>query len=244
MQYNNTTLKNGLVQRVERLTQVSDGAISGDTTLLAYTTSDINETIHELISTVLNTQDDFDWDDPNRTDYPVATTPLVANQRDYQFDNISFLRINRVDVSYDGVNYYRATPFDSDSYLDGMGNDTTVDGMFSKTDPKYDPKAVGFWLYPRASATDVTNGGTVRIEYSRSFDEFTVSDTTKEVPLDRPFHELVAVGAAMKKPNIDNDLFTKLQRKWNEGTELMKTHYANRNEDMDLKLIINETLYS
>lgn len=244
MQFSDTTNKNGLIQRVERLNNLSDGVISGDTTLLSYTTSDINESIMELMLEIMMAQDTFDWDDPTKTDYPVATTPLVANQRDYNFTEISFLKLKRVDVSYDGTTYYRANPFDSASFSAGLGNDTDVDGYFSKTDPKYDPKAFGFWLYPRADATDVANGGKIRIEFTRSFTEFTTSDTSKEPPIDRPFHELIAIGAALKYASIKRlPTQTSLLAMWDQGIADMRRYYADRNDDMDMVLIPQLTDY-
>lgn len=237
MQFNDTTNKNGLIQKCERLTNLGDGAISGDSTLLAYFTADINETQYELITEIMKSQDTFEWDDPNRTDYPIATTPLVASQRDYNFDSISFLKLRRVDVSYDGTTYYRATPFDSSAYLKGMGNDTDVDGDFSKTSPKYDPKAFGLWLYPMASTADVTAGGKLRIEFTRAFDEFTVADTTQQPPIDRPFHELIAVGAAYRwLLDKDSDKANKLLAQYQKGIENLKRYYNNRNEDMTMIL--------
>lgn len=233
MQFSNTTEKNGLIQRCERYTNLGDGVISGDSTLLAYFTTDINETQYELMTEIMKSQDTFEWDDPNRVDYPIATTPLVADQRDYQFDSISFLKLRRVDVTYDGSNYYRATPFDSSSYLQGFGNDTDVDANFDKTSPKYDPKAFGLWLYPRASATDVASGAKLRIEFTRAFDEFATTDTTQEPPIDRPFHDLIAIGASYKwaatKGNRNRD---ELLAMYKEGIENLKRYYNNRNEDM------------
>ena len=244
MVFSDTTNKNGLIQRCERLCNLSDGAISGDSTLLAYFTSDINEVLYELIVHIMQSQDTFDWDDPYRTDFPIATTPLVADQRDYQFDNLSFLRLKRVDIAYDGSTYYRATPLDSSVLKDGLGNDTTVDGRYSKTEPRYDPKSFGFWLYPRANATDVTNGGKIRIEFSRAFEEFETADTDTEPPIDRPFHELIAIGASLKwstakqKRNI-----THLTNLYTEGIDRMIEHYANRNEDQDLFVTIDNQNY-
>lgn len=240
MVFSNTTNKSGLIQRYERLTNLGDGVVSGDSTLLAYATADINEATHELITDIMLAQDTFDWDDPFRTDFPIATTPLVEGQRDYQFDNLSFLSLKRVDVAYDGSNYYRATPFDSASFLEGLGNDTQTDANFSKTEPKYDPKAFGFWLYPLADATDVANNGKIRIEFTRAFEEFTTTDTTKEPPIDRPFHELIAIGAALKYAAVkQNNNVTMLTNLYNEGRDRLKSYYANRNEDGELYLQLN-----
>lgn len=144
MVYNDISTKNGLIQLVEDYSNLGDGVISGDTTLLKKTTVRVNETINDIILEIMKSQDNFDWDDPTRTDFAVATTPLVALQRDYQFDNLSFLKIKRMDITWDNVNWYRATSFDSTTHEDGLGNDTITDTRFQLTEPKYDPKAFGF----------------------------------------------------------------------------------------------------
>lgn len=243
MQFSDTTNKNGIIQRVEDYAGFSDGTITGDTTFLKKVTAHVNETLHELTSDLMLLQDDFDWDDPYKADYPIATTPLVEDQRDYQFEGISFLKLKRVDITYDGTNWYRATPFDSTSFTEGFGNDTKVDENFEKTAPMYDPKAFGFWLYPRASAEDVAAGAKARIEFSRSFDEFEYTDTTTEPPIDRPWHDLIAIGTALKLPNLNAEQFTKLQPRYAEGRALMKRAYSRRNEDQVLSFkqsLLNE----
>jgi hypothetical protein len=231
MVYNNTTTKAGLIQRYERHSQLGDGVVSGDDTLLRQTTADINETLYDLTNRIILSHDNFDWDDPYKTDYPIATTPLIASQRDYQFDNISFLKLKRVDVSYDGTNYYRATPFDSATYQEGLGNDTNTDDNFSKNKPYYDPKSFGFWLYPLADATDVSNGGKIRVEFTRAYTEYVYDDTTKEPPIDRPFHDLIAIGAALKLPSLTVDQYNKLLIKYQQGVAELEAYYGTRNED-------------
>lgn len=232
MQYSDTTNKNGLIQRIEDYTNLGDGVITGDSTLLKKITSHVNEVQYELITDIMLLQDSFDWDDPYKTDYPIATTPLVANQRDYQFDNISFLKLKRVDVTYDGTNWYRATPFDSASYMEGLGNEAITDQSFDKREPMYDPKSFGFWLYPMASASDVAAGAKARIEFSRAFDEFVSTDTTKEPAIDRPFHDLIAIGAALKWSIIKgDDKVGNLSALYQTGKEKLVQHYASRNED-------------
>lgn len=231
MQYNNTTEKNGLIQRYERYTEMGDGVVSGDGDFLKIATADVNESIFELTTLLMLQQDSFDWDDPYKTDYPIATTPLIADQRDYQFDSISFLKLKRVDVTYDGVNWVRAEAFDSTAYNMPLGNESEVDENFTTDAPKYDPKGFGFWLYPRATAAQVAAGAKARIEYSRGHTEYVSTDTTKQPPIDRPFHDLIAIGAALRHPSISNDQYTKLTNKYEEGKAVMLQHYAGRNED-------------
>lgn len=245
MKFSNTTLKNGILQRIEDHTQLGDGVITGDETLKKKMTSNVNETIYELTTDIMLLQDGFDWDDASLTDFPIATTPLVANQRDYKFIGIDFLKLKRVDVTYDGTNWVRATPFDSSAYFDkpGFGSDS-VDVNFLKTAPMYDPKGSGFWLYPLASASDVAAGAKARIEYSRAFDEFTYDDIDKEPPIDRNFHDLVAIGASLKWPGLPDKQYQKLTKLYGErlidgagniklsgGRALMVASYSRRNED-------------
>lgn len=231
MKISDTTNKNGFIQRYERFTQLGDGVVSGDSDLLAIALADGNEAIYDLTTTIMLMQDSFDWDDPYKTDYPIATTPLVAGQRDYQFDSISFLKLKRVDITYDGTNWVRAEAFDSASYANGLGNDTITDSEFSIDSPMYDPKAFGFWLYPTATAAQVTAGAKARIEFSRGHTEIASSDLTAELPLDRPFHDLVAIVAALKNPDISAEQYNKLSRMEAEMKERMIQHYAQRNED-------------
>ena len=231
MQFSDTTNKNGVLQRIERYGEYGDGVITGDDLLKRQVTADVNETLYDLTTIIMLQQDSFDWDDPYKTDYPIATTPLIAGQRDYQFDSISFLKLKRVDITYDGTNWVRATAFDSSAYQEGFGNDTKVDEQFTTDEPYYDPKAFGFWLYPAATAAQVTAGAKARIEFSRAHTEFESTDTTAEIPIDRPFQHLVAVGAALKNPTISNDQYQKLSQQYAEGVDRMVQHYAQRNED-------------
>ncbi len=231
MVYNDTDNKTGIIQRIERHTQLGDGVISNDDTTLKQVTADVNETVYELTTEIMLQQDSFDWDDPYKTDYPIATTPLVAGQRDYQFDSISFLKLKRVDVTFDGSTWYRGTAFDSASLDEALGNDSAVDATFTASEPFYDPKAFGFWLYPRATAEQVALGGSIRIEYSRGHTEYVYSDTTKEAPIDRTFHELIAIGAALRWPGLSTEQYQKLQNLYITGKDRMIQHYAQRNED-------------
>lgn len=241
MQFSNLDLKNGILQRIEDHSQLGDGVITGDDTLKKKMTSNVNETLYDLTTEIMTLLDSFEWDDPSKTDEAVATTPLVAGQRDYQFDDISFLKLKRLDVSYDGVNYNRGTPFDSAAYFgeQGLGNETVTDQDFEKTRPMYDPKGFGFWLYPRATASDVSAGGKIRIEFYRTFDEFSYDDTTKEPPIDRNFHDLIAIGACLKWPQLQNELYNKLSVAYAQGLERLKKHYSKRNEDRFMTFATN-----
>lgn len=256
MVYNDPTLKNGIIQRYERHSLLGDGVVSGDTTLLKQVTADVNETCYELTEDIILSRDDFDYDDPTKTDFPIATTPLSSTDRNIQFDGLSFLKLKRLEITYDGTNYYRATPFDSSTYPEGMGNATKLDSNFSKSAPFYDPKSFGFAIYPMATAADVTAGAKALAEFIRAYEEYAYDDTTKEPPIDRPFHDLIAIGAALRNPTLPADQYQKLKALYGErivtgngvtytgGRAVMVAHYGARNEDGSLSVIQQLQSYS
>lgn len=249
MVFSDTTNKNGIIQRYERHTLMGDGVVSGDNLTLRQATADINDTVFELESDILLTQDGFDFDPLNNSDIPVGTVTLEANRRFYGFDNINFLALKRMDVAWDGSTFYRATPMDSGAYDSGLGNDTETDKNFDKTKPVYDPQANGFKLYPIPDAEDEANGAKARIEFRRLFDKYEYNDTSKVLPFDSMFQELVPVGAALRNPGLPADQYQKLSRIYGTrevngrgeiiltgGRAALAAHYNRKNEDFSLSI--------
>ena len=251
MQFSDTSTKLGLIQDAEFWTGLGDASISGNSTLLAHFVRLINHHYHKVIKMILQSQDEWEFDDQNiTTTYPVATRPLVAGRRDYLFGTalwtlvvtegnsapsaaaIKPLRIKRVDITFDGTNYYKAEPIDAGEVGLGIGNDTTVDGRFSKTKPYYDLRFNALWIYPTASAADVTAGGKIRIEFYREPTEFTASSTTTEPGFDESYHRLLSIGASMdwamaKGLANKNDLVGK----YRELVGQMMQDYGSKTED-------------
>lgn len=235
MQYNDTSTKNGLLQDCERWCSVGDAGITGDATLKAQFTASINHWYHQVVTMILQSQDEWDFDDNNYTDYPVLTTPLVAGQRDYVIPiTEKVLKIKRVDICYDGTSNvcYKAEPLDSGEMGLGLGNDTNTDARFSKTQPYYDVKGNAIWIYPMADATNVTNSGIIRIEWSREVDEFTTSDTTQEPGFDEPFHRMLSLGASYDYLlQRDNPRADRLKQLLNEYEVRLRNYYSSKQTD-------------
>lgn len=161
----------------------------------------------KIVGMILDSQDESDFDDANKTDYPIYTFPLVAGQRDYSIgQNYGILKIKDLSVTYDGVNYYRANPFDI-ANTDWYGNapasatvqNSKIDAQFPKTNPSYDYKYGSLWMYPAAVTADVTAGAQVIVEFFRTPTEFTSSDLTTGTLIpgfDPTFHYMLAYGCA------------------------------------------------
>ncbi len=235
MQFSDTSTKNGLIQDCEFLTGLGDATITGDSALFAIFTRSINQWYQKVVTMILDSQDSWDFDDINFTDYGVATANLVASQRDYTLPaSLNLLKIKRVDVTYDGTNWYKAEPFDINETGLGVGNDTAFDANFDSSKPFYDMKANAIWLYPRPSSS-VTNG--MRVEFMRSIDEFTVSDTTQKPSIDAGFHRMLSAGASfdwavakgLSNANTLSALLTDYENR-------LRTYYGRKNVDEQVVL--------
>lgn len=167
---------------------------------------DINIWLHRVQSMIFTSMDEVDFDDKNYTDYPEKTTPLVAGQRDYTIPTSEkVVSFKRVDISYDGQNYYRALPIDTGEMYQGLGpssataQQTKTDKLFAKTAPRYDCAYNSVFIYPAPDASDVANGGKIFMEWTRELKEFTATDLTNgtAVPgFDTEFHPILAYGPA------------------------------------------------
>lgn len=151
-----------------------------------------NRWYEKVVSIILDSLDGWDFDDSNKTDYPIATTNLVANQQDYTLPS-GLMKVKRVEITYDGVNWYRCVAMDLNERF-GATDSTTVNSVFQTTKPFYDLDGFALKLYPIPTA-NVTAG--LKIWYAREPAEFTsaeVTTGTKEPGFDKPFHLMIPLG--------------------------------------------------
>lgn len=221
--------------------------VHGDTTNYpdANLLIDINVWYQKVVSMILESIDETDFDDARNTTYPIKTTSMVANQRDYPMPvSDKVLKIKRVDITYDGTHYYKAEPIDEGEMAFGVGNDTDVDANFSQVAPRYRIAYNACFIYPQPTATDVANGGKIRMEQVRQITPFVVADYTAVltdstvVPgFDDPFHIMLAYGPAWEfavaneLPNIQF-----LQNQINDNEARLREHYGRKEQDRRLQL--------
>jgi len=237
MQYSNTTTKDGLIQDCEFWTNLADAGISSNATLLAKFNGRINSWYHKVVTMILESQDEWDYDDSNHTDFPILTTNLVASQQDYAIPvSEKVFKVKRVEVTYDGTNWYKAEPMDINER--GLATDTTsIAGAFSTSQPKYDIQYESIFLYPIPSS-DVTAG--LKIWWTREVDEFVVGDTIQEPGIDEPFHRMLSIGASydwliVNKPE-NTTLITRLEGLLADYEARLKRHYGSKQKDRQYTL--------
>lgn len=208
---------------------------------------DINIWYQKTVSMILESQDDTDFDDQRNTNYPIVTTPMAAGQRDYSIPvSEGVLKIKRVDITYDGSNWYRATPFDDGVPMWGQGNATNEDVNMIKQAPRYDVKYNSLFVYPLAVASDVSAGASIRVEWERNITPFsqaadynssTMSTSTSVPGFDAPFHPILAWGAAYEYAVAQNLPQQKTLAETLADWELrLRTAYGRKNLDTMLSL--------
>src|SRR3990167_10070724 len=97
MQFNDTSTRTGLIQDCEDLLGMTAATISGTTATLQMFTRYINGWYRKTVSWIWQATGDWEWDDTNLTDLPIATTTLVASQQDYALPSTA-QKILRVEV--------------------------------------------------------------------------------------------------------------------------------------------------
>lgn len=167
---------------------------------------------------------------------PIATTDLVANQKDYQLPSEA-RRIERVEIMYDNA-WKVLTPILSED-----------SGVYNYNDPAdeageprhYYIKGRSLFLTP-ISKNSKAQG--VAIFLSRSVDYLV--DDTDEPKIDREFQRYLTIGATrdwyFAKGNIQKA--NEMERKLNDLREQIVAFYSKRNQDYKSRIKIKLEKYN
>ncbi len=193
-----------------------------------------NRWYHKAVTMILDSQDEWDWDDSNQSDYPIATTNLVASQQDYTFPaSLKLLKIKRVEYTPDGTNWYKVEPLDVNE-LTTSTDSTSVRNDFQSTQPYYDVQNGAIFLYP-VPTQNVTSG--LKVWFAREPAEFTsaeVTTGTKEPGFDEPFHVMIALGMCYDWFASKSNLQAQARAVWDEINDYearLRTHYGSKDKD-------------
>jgi len=134
---------------------------------------------HLFTTEILDSMDMWDFQGE------ISTANLVANQNEYVFP-IDVLKIKRVEVSYDGTNWYKADFFDVSQKGGALSGNEIND--FTQVEPKVEAYDQSLFLYPTPTSA-VTAG--LKIWYS---EELVGKDTDGD--------DITSFSADTDKPNI------------------------------------------
>lgn len=198
MVFSNTTTKSGIIQTLERLCDLGQTYISGDSNILLEHTATINRVNHRVWHTIFTVTGNWKYDDGGFTDLPQATANLVANQIAYALPT-DLLTVERVEIKDDNGDWFRLEPLSPDRIpgaVDEFNDESSR--------PIYYTLVNGtIKLYP---ASDFSQDASLKIYFSRDSVDFLTTDTTKTPGFASPYHEILPIKAAIewykvKQPN-------------------------------------------
>ena len=232
MVYSDTINKNGILQKCEFYVFGSNyGAITDNTTRKAEFNGLINDSLDSIVSDILDSDTRWQWDDTNRTDFPIGQINLVDGQRDYTLD-VEHLKILRVEVKDASGNFYPLLPIDNrDLRQRGI---TPTEFMETNGIPQYyDKIANSIMLYPQPEAGAVTLTNGLKVGFQRGAEYFTVADTTKVPGFASLYHKLVPLMASYEYA-VANEMINKaqlLQNKITDERAKLKRFMTKRDKD-------------
>jgi hypothetical protein len=171
----------------ERLCGFADAGISGDSTKLSQFTASINRAYGSVISWIFKVDGRWHWDDSNQTDFPISTTTLIANQRDYTLP-AALLHIRQVEILNTAGDYYTLDFMSDDDYR--LRNNKEQEDAGIPT--HYYLLGNSVFIYPKTTSSFATLSAGIRLTYDRYADYFTTADTTQAPGFAEPFHKILA----------------------------------------------------
>jgi len=222
MQYNSESTSQDLVSLANALTKRDDTTFP-----LTEKTAYANMGNRLILTLIFDAYGGWKYDDKNNTDFPVATTDLIAAQDNYGLPTDT-TQLNGVYVKYSGDVWERLQPLTLEEI-----NQKEAEPEFERTDgvPRYyRALSNSIILYP-ASDTTVSDG--LMIEYSRDISTFATTDTTKTPGFDPIFHEALAVYMAYQYAQV-NDLknLSELKEQWLDWQQRIRNHYTQKFKDL------------
>ncbi|MBP7540376.1 MAG: hypothetical protein KA802_10560 [Saprospiraceae bacterium] len=227
MVYNDTSTNQGIVQDIYFGISANSSSYP-----IADVTRAVNMGLDKVSSIILQADNRWQFDDKNNTTLPIATTDLVLNQQDYEFDS-TFLEVEKVMVSDPSGYYHEIYNID----IHDQGVTSYLENQASNTGQpfRYDVIGNSILLDTRPNY-NYTDG--LKVYFKRKADYFTTGDTTKIPGFASQFHKYLslygqyeyAVAKSLKKAET-------LKRDILEMEKKIAEFYAKRSNDYKPRFI-------
>ena len=195
---------------------------------IADKTRRVNMALEELIGDIINADGTWEYDDTNWTDLPVGTGTLVASQEAYTFAS-EYLEVRQVKVKSAAGEWVVLRPIDYSDFTNvSLEQSFPTAGM-----PEYyDIIGDTIRLYPAPASASVTLASGLKVNFTRTADLFTTTDTTQEPGLPSPYHVLLAYMAALPYcMSYKKDRVALFQKKVDDMKKSLIKFYSRREKD-------------
>jgi len=179
--------KDGLIQDVLNLVHTTTASYAKEDI-----TRNLNQSYHDVTRLIWESSGAWQFDDSNKSDFPIATTNLVDTKQDYELPSLA-RRIERIEVKNSSGDYKKLNQIDQHDVPSALSEFKETDGM----PYYYDLLGSSVFLYPAPSSSDVTTSNGLKILFQRDVDEFTTSDTTAVPGFPTQFHRILSYSAAL-----------------------------------------------
>lgn len=153
-------------------------------------TLSVNIWLDKVFSWILQADKRWSFDDNNQSDLPIGTIDLVANQRDYGLSAATILNLLKVACKDANGNYKILTSYGID---DPNAKDVIEQRGSAGTPTRYIKHGNAIYLDPKPSYASTAG---LRLFFQRNTVPFTTADTTAVPGFAKPFHDILAMGAA------------------------------------------------
>lgn len=231
MVFNDTSTKDGIIQQIEFRTNIGDSGITGNATLFAQITGQVNTAYMNATRIIMEADGRWKWDDTNQTNLPTATTDISSAVSDYPVmiadpsDDQDWLSVERVEIKDNNGNWVKIPEIDQREELSSIGAKYTTAGVPSGYD--FDGTSIILRPQPNYNST-----GGIKLWFKRAPLEFAVTGTDSQRPgFATIFHEylvLLPVYYWEKYKRVGDAEQTKRDIKEMEAA--MKKHYGMRDK--------------
>lgn len=221
MYFNPTDKSNSIIGDIDFLL-FGDSSTLNDSYSLADRTRNVNITLDETVAEMFKADPNWDYDDTSNTDFPIATTDLIASQDNYSFPDTTLV-INRVRIMDPNGDMKTLEPVTRAELTDAELASTGTPTSFYKKGGSFFPVPI-----PNYGATTG-----VEVEFQRGANHFETTDTDVAPGFNSLFHQILSVGASLRYA-VANGMREKvsfLKGMKDEITLSIREHYQTRSKD-------------
>lgn len=226
MVFSDTTNRKGIIQEIEKNTDLGIGYISGNTDRMKDFTADVNVVGSEVFALIYLLCGNWQYDDSNYTDLPQATTALESGVSKYLIPETA-LTVQRLEVKDSNGNWSILTPITKEQIPVAVDEFMDTDSI-----PQYYRilnSTIELFPAPNYSSTN-----SLKMYFDRANVDFSPSDTTKQPGFASFLHNIIPVKAAIKwfdSKQATHPNLARLLVKEKELVAILTQHYSKRFKD-------------